>query len=149
MLPFITQYPPSVSNLKHVLMGKWHLKQNHCEKSSKGHQLFPLKDKNLLMTCLSEQKYRGYATKMFPLLEVVQASHSMLFPTGSTPPLAGSFFHGQQNPSGKNIHNCICTGKRTKVVVVAILRFFYSPFLIDVETFVEIRIDEFESSSFV
>ena len=28
ILPFVTQYQPSVPNLKHVLMGKWHLIQN-------------------------------------------------------------------------------------------------------------------------
>ena len=28
LLPFVTQYQPSVPNLKHVLMGKWHLIQN-------------------------------------------------------------------------------------------------------------------------
>ena len=33
------------------------------------------------MTCLSEQKYRGYTSKMFPLLEVVQACHPLLSPT--------------------------------------------------------------------
>ena len=28
ILPFVTQYQPSVPNLKHVLMQKWHLIQN-------------------------------------------------------------------------------------------------------------------------
>lgn len=29
ILPFVTQYHPAVTNLKNVLMSKWHLIQNH------------------------------------------------------------------------------------------------------------------------
>ena len=29
LLPFVTQYNPSVPNLKNILMSKWHLIENH------------------------------------------------------------------------------------------------------------------------
>ena len=63
ILPFVTQYQPSVQNLKQILMKKWHLPENnnHCwAKSTRNRPSFHTKEG------VRSKTYRIYSNKRRP-----------------------------------------------------------------------------------
>jgi len=80
ILPFVTQYQPSVPNLKHVLMQKWHLIQNQpslrqifkeppLTSFKRGKSLKDIKGISQYMKCYA------FGTHQIPLHDVQCTSH--------------------------------------------------------------------------
>ena len=62
ILPFVTQFQPSLPCLKNILMDKWHLIQNQplLREIYKEPSLISYRKGNRLKTCLLKQNYKGF-----------------------------------------------------------------------------------------